>query len=256
VRRAPTSPPSAPRISEATFLRERATGRSVAWAIVWQDRRTSERCAALRAEGASARARAEAGELCFGTVDSSLVFRLSGANANVPHVTDVTNAGRTLLMNLERRAWDADRVPFQCRVGRGCSRRSPGRFRGTTRAQLARATSRRLRPRWTMSFPAMQAAGGNPAHGCVLTVGPRRITSSCSFKATFRVYRSSGRQSSSRRRAGRPGSAWGFFGLPAAAAGLCKLDRTCSPGLAKSERTQIRARWEEAVSRARSKETG
>ena len=121
---------------ETTLLWERATGRALHRAIVWQDRRTSGRCAELRAQNHSAlvasttglvldpyfsgtkvewlldhvsgaRARAEAGELCFGTVDSYVVFRLAGgAAAQAPHVTDVTNASRTLLMNLEERRWD------------------------------------------------------------------------------------------------------------------------------------------------------
>jgi glycerol kinase len=123
---------------ETTLLWERATGRAIHRAIVWQDRRTSRRCAELEAAGKraavtrttglvldpyfsgtkvewlldhvpGARARAEAGELCFGTVDSYVVFRLAGGvAANAPHVTDVTNASRTLLMDLERRAWDEE----------------------------------------------------------------------------------------------------------------------------------------------------
>ena len=118
---------------ETTVLWDRATGKPVHRAIVWQDRRTSERCAALRAAGHEARVRAatglvldpyfsgtkdgcllyevpgarrraEAGELAFGTFDSVLGWRLSG-DARV-HATDVTNASRTLLMNLASRAWD------------------------------------------------------------------------------------------------------------------------------------------------------
>jgi glycerol kinase len=132
---------------ETTLLWERATGRAIHRAIVWQDRRTSARCAELRAAGhaalfadrtglvldpyfsgtkvewlldhvAGARARAEAGELCFGTVDSYVVFRLAGgAAASAPHLTDVTNASRTLLMSLRERRWDPElcqilRVPL------------------------------------------------------------------------------------------------------------------------------------------------
>jgi len=127
---------------ETTLLWERATGRSLHRAIVWQDRRTSARCAELAAAGHAplvtrttglvldpyfsgtklawllehvdgARARAEAGELCFGTVDSYLVHRLAGGAAgNAPHVTDVTNASRTLLMHLGERRWD----PELCRL--------------------------------------------------------------------------------------------------------------------------------------------
>ncbi len=111
---------------ETTVLWERRTGRPVARAIVWQDRRTQEACAELRQAGhepalsartgllldpyfsatkiawlldnvAGLRARAEAGEIAFGTVDSYLAFRLSGGQA---HITDPTNASRTLLFDL------------------------------------------------------------------------------------------------------------------------------------------------------------
>ncbi len=129
---------------ETTLLWERKTGRPIHRAIVWQDRRTTPECDKLRAAGEGprvsratglvldpyfsgtkvawlldhvpgARARAEAGELAFGTVDSYLVHRLAGgAEASAPHVTDVTNASRTLLMNLDRREWDAD----MCRLFR------------------------------------------------------------------------------------------------------------------------------------------
>ena len=117
---------------ETTLLWERATGKPVHRAIVWQDRRTADRCAKLEAARhgklvrettglvldpyfsgtkigwlldnvAGARTRAEKGELAFGTVDSYLVWRLTGGAA---HITDVTNASRTLLMNLRSLAWD------------------------------------------------------------------------------------------------------------------------------------------------------
>jgi glycerol kinase len=123
---------------ETTIVWERSSGDPIHRAIVWQDRRTAPACEALRNAGegprveevtglvldpyfsgtkiawlldhvANARARAEAGELAFGTVDSFLVFRLAGgARAGAPHVTDVTNASRTLLMSLARCAWDPD----------------------------------------------------------------------------------------------------------------------------------------------------
>ncbi|MFP5394279.1 MAG: FGGY family carbohydrate kinase, partial [Gammaproteobacteria bacterium] len=115
---------------ETTLLWERASGRPLAPAIVWQDRRTAGACDALRAQGQAerimaltgleldayfsatklawllehvpgARARAERGELCFGTVDSYLVYRLCGR-----HVTDVSNASRTMLFNLDALRWD------------------------------------------------------------------------------------------------------------------------------------------------------
>jgi len=117
---------------ETTIIWERATGKPVYNAIVWQDRRTEAACAALRAAGhepmitqktgllldpyfsatkvawildnvAGARARAAAGELCFGTVDSFLIWRLTdGKN----HLTDATNAARTMLYNIHTGAWD------------------------------------------------------------------------------------------------------------------------------------------------------
>ncbi|MEZ4224677.1 MAG: glycerol kinase GlpK [Polyangiaceae bacterium] len=120
---------------ETTLLWDRAQDRAVHRAIVWQDRRTAEQCAKLKADGHEdavrratglvldpyfsgtklawlldnvdgARARALAGELCFGTVDSYLVWRLAGgAKHGAPHVTDVTNASRTLLMDLADRSW-------------------------------------------------------------------------------------------------------------------------------------------------------
>jgi glycerol kinase len=123
---------------ETAVVWERATGRPIHRAIVWQDRRTSDRCAELRAAGHEARvrqttglvldpyfsgtklawmldavdgarSRAEKGELAFGTIDSFLVWRLSGGSASGSpvHVTDVTNASRTLLMNLQTLDWDS-----------------------------------------------------------------------------------------------------------------------------------------------------
>jgi glycerol kinase len=120
---------------ETTLLWERATGRPVYNAIVWQDRRTAAICDALRASGyedevrkatgllldpyfsatklvwlldhvPGARERAERGELAFGTVDSWLVWNLTGGKR---HVTDVTNASRTLLFDIERLTW-SDRL--------------------------------------------------------------------------------------------------------------------------------------------------
>jgi glycerol kinase len=116
---------------ETTLLWDRRTGRPIHNAIVWQDRRTAAACDALRAQGREpwirdktglvldayfsgtklqwllenvrgAREKAGRGELAFGTVDSALLFRLTGGAV---HATDVTNASRTLLMDLGRRAW-------------------------------------------------------------------------------------------------------------------------------------------------------
>ncbi|ATE62649.1 glycerol kinase GlpK [Thauera sinica] len=117
---------------ETTVLWERAGGRALAPAIVWQDRRTAAVCDRLRAQGwaddlrertgleldpyfsatklawlldhlPGARDRAERGELAFGTIDSWLVWHLSGGRL---HVTDPGNASRTLLYNLHTRDWD------------------------------------------------------------------------------------------------------------------------------------------------------
>jgi glycerol kinase len=117
---------------ETTIVWERATGRPVGPAIVWQSRITADRCGRLRQAGhedrfrastglpldayfsgpkiahildsePGLRARAEAGELCFGTVDSFLVWRLSGGRA---HITDMSNASRTLLFDIGGLRWD------------------------------------------------------------------------------------------------------------------------------------------------------
>jgi glycerol kinase len=117
---------------ETVVLWDRATGRPLHNAIVWQDRRTAAACATLKEDGAEplvrertgllldpyfsgtklawlldnvpgARVRAERGELAFGTVDSWLVWRLTGG---AQHVTDVTNASRTLLFDIHRQCWD------------------------------------------------------------------------------------------------------------------------------------------------------
>jgi len=117
---------------ETTVVWERATGRPIHRAIVWQDRRTAAVCDRLRARGLEsdvrkktglvldpyfsgtklawildnvkgARARAEKGELAFGTIDSWLIWKLT---AGAVHATDYTNASRTMLLNLRTRRWD------------------------------------------------------------------------------------------------------------------------------------------------------
>ena len=108
---------------ETTILWQRATGRPVAPAIVWQDRRTAERCRELPAELLRARtglvpdpyfsatklewllARTDVprSELAFGTVDSWLVWKLTGGRV---HATDLTNASRTMLLDLDSLDWD------------------------------------------------------------------------------------------------------------------------------------------------------
>jgi glycerol kinase len=117
---------------ETVIMWERATGKAIYPAIVWQDRRTAAQCGALVEGGVEdtvsartglvldpyfsatkvgwildnvpgARARAERGELAFGTVDSWLVWHLTSGQR---HVTDVTNASRTLLFNIVKGEWD------------------------------------------------------------------------------------------------------------------------------------------------------
>ena len=119
---------------ETTLLWDRATGRALHRAIVWQDRRTAAFCASLRAEGhaplitertgllpdpyfsatklawlldhvAGAREAAERGALAFGTVDSFVLWRLTGGRV---HATDATNAARTMLFDIRRGEWDED----------------------------------------------------------------------------------------------------------------------------------------------------
>jgi len=119
---------------ETTLLWDRQSGEPLANAIVWQDRRTAELCRELKDAGAEslvrertglvidpyfsatklawlldaipgARARAERGELAFGTVDTWLVWQLTG---NRTHVTDVSNASRTMLFNVHMQDWDEE----------------------------------------------------------------------------------------------------------------------------------------------------
>jgi len=119
---------------ETVIVWERATGKAIHPAIVWQDRRTAATCKALQDSGAGetvsaktglvldpyfsatkvkwildrvegAQARAERGELAFGTVDSWLVWHLTSGHK---HLTDVTNASRTLLYNVVNGEWDAE----------------------------------------------------------------------------------------------------------------------------------------------------
>jgi glycerol kinase len=123
---------------ETTVVWDRDTGRPVHRAIVWQDRRTAEHCARLRARGLERQVRrttglvldpyfsatklawllrhvprlaerARRGEVCFGTVDSWLLWKLTGGAV---HATDATNASRTLLYDIRRHRWD----PAMCRL--------------------------------------------------------------------------------------------------------------------------------------------
>ncbi len=120
---------------ETTVIWERSSGKAIYPAIVWQDRRTAEFCQQLSQDSAvttmvtektgllidpyfsatkihwilahvpGARARALRGELAFGTIDTFLIWRLTGGEM---HATDATNASRTLLFNIENQTWDED----------------------------------------------------------------------------------------------------------------------------------------------------
>jgi glycerol kinase len=125
---------------ETAVVWDRSTGEPIHRAIVWQDRRTADLCAQLKADGAEAevqaktgllldpyfsatkvawildnvpgaRERAERGELAFGTIDSFLLWRLTGGAV---HATDITNASRTLLYDIREQRWD----PELCRLFR------------------------------------------------------------------------------------------------------------------------------------------
>ncbi|MDH3981442.1 MAG: FGGY family carbohydrate kinase, partial [Kiritimatiellaceae bacterium] len=118
---------------ETTVVWNRKTGQPIHNAIVWQDRRTADRCARLKADGTEplfykktgllldpyfsgtkiqwildnvdgARKQAERGELAFGTIDSWLVWKLT--NRQQRHITDASNAARTLLFNIHTLEWD------------------------------------------------------------------------------------------------------------------------------------------------------
>ncbi|WP_049721049.1 glycerol kinase GlpK [Gilvimarinus polysaccharolyticus] len=119
---------------ETTVVWDRATGKPIHHAIVWQDRRTAEACRTLKAAGhedllrqrtgllldpyfsaskiawildnvQGARQRAEQGELAFGTIDSWLIWNFTGGKV---HATDATNAARTSLFNIHQQCWDDD----------------------------------------------------------------------------------------------------------------------------------------------------
>ena len=123
---------------ETTLVWDRRTGACVHDAIVWQDRRTAGRCQRLRADGMEEhvrdrtgliadpyfsatklawlldadpvlRPRAAAGELCFGTIDTFLLWRLTAGRS---HLTDATNASRTMLFDIRRQCWDEELLRY------------------------------------------------------------------------------------------------------------------------------------------------
>ncbi|MFM8497778.1 MAG: glycerol kinase GlpK [Planctomycetia bacterium] len=206
---------------ETTILWERATGRPVVPAIVWQSRVSAPICARLKARGLEEeirrrtglvldpyfsatkivhlleaipglRARCAAGEVLFGTVDSFLIWRLTGGRV---HATDPTNASRTLLFDIDRQAWSDDLcamfdIPPAILPE---VRPSAGSF-GTTAADL-----------FGIELPIMGCAGdqqaGGFAQGCLATgdakctygtgafllcsTGPRHVHSSAGLLTTL-----------------------------------------------------------------------
>ena len=175
---------------ETAVVWDRATGEPIHRAIVWQDRRTADYCARLKADGVEplvraktgllldpyfsatkiawlldhvpgARARAERGELAFGTIDSFLLWRLTGGGA---HATDITNASRTMLYDIHAEGWDAElcrlfKIPKRCfpksTTTAACSA-SPRRGYSTARSRSPGwpATSRRRCSGRPVSNPA------------------------------------------------------------------------------------------------------
>src|SRR5580692_8536830 len=148
---------------ETTVVWERDSGIPIHRAIVWQDRRTAEVCTRLKRDGAEelvrqrtgllldpyfsgtkvawlldhvpgARARAQRGELAFGTIDCFLLWRLTGGRV---HATDVTNASRTLLFDIHAQAWDEELLRL-LRVPRALlpQVRDSSEVYGTTEPQL------------------------------------------------------------------------------------------------------------------------
>lgn len=180
---------------ETTIIWDRKTGAPVHKAIVWQDRRTSDTCATLREAGheqrvqettgllldpyfsatkiawildrdPTLRRRAEAGELAFGTVESFLIWKLTGGRA---HATDITNASRTLLFDIAKRVW-SDEMCALFRVPRALLpdvKPCDALFGETAREWFDR------------SIPIAGAAGDQQAalygHGC-LNAGMAKVT--------------------------------------------------------------------------------
>jgi glycerol kinase len=149
---------------ETTIVWDKKSGKPVCNAIVWQDRRTAEFCDQLKKEGLDrkilektglitdayfsaskvkwildnvkgARKRAEAGQLAFGTVDSWLVWNLTRGEL---HITDVSNASRTMLFNIHSLRWDEDLLKiFEIPSGMLPEVRSSSEFYGTTSGQFS-----------------------------------------------------------------------------------------------------------------------
>ena len=187
---------------ETTIVWDRETGKPVYNAIVWQDRRTAERCHQLKSDGTEetvrqktgllidpyfsstkiawilenvdgARQKAEAGKLAFGTVDSWLIWNLTSGKK---HITDRTNASRTMLYNIVEGKWDADllklfRIPESMMPEVVWSSEKIGQVTTSlgleaTRSQASRGTSKPL-------------SSGNCASGPATRRTPTALAASC-----------------------------------------------------------------------------
>ena len=170
---------------ETTVVWNRNTGKPVYNAIVWQDTRTDKICDELMKDGGQdrfraknglpiatyfsgpkvrwilenvdgTRAMADAGELAFGNMDTWCIWNLTGGTNGGLHITDVSNASRTMLMNLETLDWDDTRsvhraLPMgRSRPGRSAASRWPATWATSRRRRSARRRSRSARPRTRM----------------------------------------------------------------------------------------------------------
>src|SRR6202789_462174 len=213
---------------ETTLICDRKTGRAIHNAIVWQDRRTADVCEKLRRDGMEpmvtartgllldpyfsatkiqwmldqvdgAHARAERGELAFGTVDTFLLWRLTGGKV---HATDLTNASRTLLCDIEKGAWDDDLLKLfgvpramlpdikQCRDDFGVT--DPALF-GTAISIRGIAGDQQAATMGQACFtPGMLKSAYGTGCFAVLNTGTKRITSTKRLLTTI-AYRLDGK---------------------------------------------------------------
>ena len=186
---------------ETTIVWDRKSGEPIAPAIVWQDRRTADACERLRAHGkagliqeitgleldayfsatklawlldnvAGARARAARGELAFGTVDSWLVFKLTGR-----HVTDVSNASRTMLFNIRRDALGRAPAGAVRHSGRGAA---AGRVPVPRWSAIPTPSGSASRSRWPASpATSRRPPSARPATGRAWPRTPTAPAASC-----------------------------------------------------------------------------
>ncbi|MDP2411121.1 MAG: glycerol kinase GlpK [Pseudolabrys sp.] len=206
---------------ETTILWDRTTGRPIYNAIVWQDRRTADVCDRLRAGGhepaivastgllidpyfsaskiawlldhvEGARAKAQAGQLAFGTVDSFLLWRLTGGQV---HATDATNAARTLLFDIGRGGWDEGLcrlfgVPMSLLPAvRDCAGEfgltAPGLFGGTIRILGIAGDQQAATVGQGCFKPGMMKATYGTGCFALLNTGAERVTSRNRLLATI-----------------------------------------------------------------------